>query len=103
MTGLRRMVVIQWAIRFAGLAAVALLTACAQLPVYTTLPVDVRPSPNVGERRPNYVIIHHTTNDTVERALATLTNRSRAVSAHYLIGRDGRIIYLVDELKRAWH
>lgn len=87
----------------AGLAAVLLLSACAQLPVYTALPVDLRPSPNVGERRPNYVIIHHTTNDTVERALATLTNRSREVSAHYLIGRDGRIIYLVDELKRAWH
>ena len=93
--------VIQWR---AGLAAAALLlSACAQLPVYTALPVDVRPSPNVGERRPNYVILHHTTNDTVERALATLTSSARGVSAHYLIGRDGRIIYLVDELKRAWH
>ncbi len=93
--------VIRWR---AGLAAMALLlAACAQLPVYTTLPVDVRPSPNVGERRPNFVIIHHTTNDTVERALATLTSPAREVSAHYLIGRDGRIIYLVDELKRAWH
>lgn len=89
--------------RLASLVAVLLLTACARLPVYTTLPVDVRPSPNVGERRPNYVILHHTTNDTVERALETLTNKSREVSAHYLIGRDGRIIYLVDELKRAWH
>jgi N-acetylmuramoyl-L-alanine amidase len=93
--------VIQWRLSLA--VAAVLLSACVQLPVYTALPVEVRPSPNVGERRPNYVIIHHTTNDTVERALATLTNRSRAVSAHYLIGRDGRIIYLVDELKRAWH
>lgn len=93
--------VIQWRL---GLAAAAvLLSACAQLPVYTALPVEVRPSANVGERRPNYIIIHHTSNDTVERALATLTNRSRGVSAHYLIGRDGRIFYLVDELKRAWH
>ena len=49
------------------------------------------------------MIIHHTTNDTVEQALATLTSRMREVSAHYLIGRDGRIIYLVDEQKRAWH
>jgi N-acetylmuramoyl-L-alanine amidase len=89
--------------RLASLVAVLLLTACAQLPVYTALPVDVRPSPNVGERRPNYVIIHHTTNDSIERALETLTNKSREVSAHYLISRDGRIIYLVDELKRAWH
>lgn len=91
------------AARFALCAAALLLSACARLPVYTTLPVELRPSPNVGERRPNYVIIHHTTNDTAERALATLTNPAREVSAHYLIARDGRIIYLVDELKRAWH
>lgn len=84
----------------AGLLALA---ACAPLPVYTTLPVETRPSPNFGERRPNYVIIHHTTNDNAEQALATLTSRVREVSAHYLIARDGRIIYLVDELKRAWH
>jgi len=84
----------------AGLLAVS---ACAPLPRYTSLPVDVQPSPNFGERRPGYVILHHTTNDTAEQALATLTNRFKQVSAHYLIGRDGRIIYLVDELKRAWH
>lgn len=82
---------------------VAACAGCAQLPVYTTLPVDVQASPNFGERRPNYVIIHHTTNSTVERALATLTSPSTEVSAHYLIARDGKIIYLVDELKRAWH
>lgn len=62
----------------AGLAAaVLLLPACVQLPVHTALPVAVRPSPNVGERRPNYVILHHTSNDTVERALATLTDPAR--------------------------
>ena len=32
---------VRWVIQWAGLTAVALLTACAQLPVYTTLPVDV--------------------------------------------------------------
>lgn len=80
-----------------------LLSACAPLPRYTELPVDMRPSPNAGERRPNYVILHHTTNDTAEQALATLTSRVAQVSAHYLIARDGRIFYLVDELKRAWH
>jgi len=87
-------------ISVAGLLAVA---ACAPLPVYTALPVEVRSSPNFGERRPAYVILHHTTNDTADQALATLTSPFKQVSAHYLIGRDGRIIYLVDELKRAWH
>lgn len=84
-------------------ALVLALAACAPLPLYTTLPVETRPSPNFSERRPNYVIIHHTTSNTVEQAVATLTSRAREVSAHYLIGRDGRIVYLVDELKRAWH
>jgi hypothetical protein len=88
---------------FAMVAVLMLLSACAPLPRYTALPVDVRPSPNFGERRPNYVILHHTTNDNAGQAVATLTNRLTKVSAHYLIGRDGRIIYLVDELKRAWH
>lgn len=83
--------------------AALLLAACTQLPVYTTLPVEVRPSPNFGERRPNFVVIHHTTNDTVEASIATLTSPLREVSAHYLIARDGRIIYLVDEKLRAWH
>jgi N-acetylmuramoyl-L-alanine amidase len=96
---------VEWrAVRRAGLAAAALLcAACTQLPVYTALPVAVQPSPNFGERRPNYVILHHTSNDSAERALATLTSPAREVSAHYLIARDGKIIYLVDELKRAWH
>ena len=81
----------------------AALSACAPLPLYTTLPVDMRPSPNFSERRPNYVVLHHTTNNTAEQAVVTLTSRLTQVSAHYLVARDGRILYLVDELKRAWH
>lgn len=81
----------------------AVLSACAPLPLYTTLPVEMHPSPNFSERRPNYLVLHHTTNDTAGEAVATLTSRLTQVSAHYLVARDGRIIYLVDELKRAWH
>ena len=94
-----------WRVRrevMAGLLA-GVLSACAPLPIHTTLPVEVHPSPNVRERRPNYVILHHTTNNTAEEAVATLTSRLTQVSAHYLVARDGRILYLVDELKRAWH
>lgn len=90
-------------LRIALAAVLLVLAACAPLPRYTALPVEMRPSPNFSERRPNYVILHHTTNDTAEQAIATLTSGMREVSAHYLIARDGRIIYLVDELKRAWH
>ena len=73
------------------------------LPQYTRLPLIERPSVNFGVRRPNFVIIHHTSDNSAEESLRTLTNPLRQVSSHYLIGRDGKLYYLVDELARAWH
>lgn len=94
-------------IKVARRACAALLllaaAACAPLPQRTSLPVEQRPSPNFDERRPNFVIFHHTSDDDAELALRTLTDPVRQVSAHYVIGRDGTIFYLVDELARAWH
>ncbi len=87
----------------AGAVLLLLIAACAPLPQRATVPVEQWPSPNFNERRPNFVILHHSSNDTADAALATLTNPARQVSAHYLIGRDGTIYYLVDELARAWH
>ncbi|MCB1955182.1 MAG: N-acetylmuramoyl-L-alanine amidase [Rhodocyclaceae bacterium] len=49
------------------------------------------------------VVLHYTTNDDAATAIRTLTNPEREVSAHYLVGRDGRIVQLVDETRRAWH
>jgi len=43
-------------------------------------------SPNFDERRPNFVVIHHTSDDSVDEAMRTLANPLRKVSAHYLIG-----------------
>ena len=82
---------------------VAALAACAQLPSDQGRIRLWRPSPNFDQRRPNYVILHQTTNKTVEKALGTLTDPQRKVSVHYLIGRNGEIIQLVDETARAWH
>lgn len=88
------------------------LFACAPLPQQRantprpsqpSVPVEQRPSPNFDARRPNYVIIHHTSDASAEESLAVLSEPAREVSAHYLIGRDGRIFQLVDELARAWH
>ena len=79
------------------------VAACTPLPIHTTLPVEVRPSPNFGERRPHYVVLHHTSDSDAGRAVATLTRPASRVSAHYLVVRDGRIVYMVDERMRAWH
>jgi len=88
-----------------GLIALLALAvaACTPLPPRAGVPVEPRPSPNFDERRPNFVILHHTGDDSAEQALTTLTDPVRKVSSHYLIARDGRIYYLVDELARAWH
>ena len=60
-------------------------------------------SPNFDQRRPNLVVIHHTSNTNSAQALRTLTAPERKVSAHYLIDRDGTIVQLVSESERAWH
>jgi len=83
--------------------SLALLAACAELPQRSALPMEQRPSVNFNERQPNFVIIHHTGEKSVEQTISVLTNPALEVSAHYLIGRDGEIFYLVDELARAWH
>ena len=93
---------------YASLLALT-LGACAVPPpqapdfIRPGVPAEYRPSPNYDQRKPNYVVLHHTTNDTAERALQTLTSPERKVSSHYLIRRDGRVYYLVDERQRAWH
>ncbi len=90
-------------IRIALTALSLLLAACAPVPQRAGIPTAWQGSPNFDERKPNFVVIHHTSNDTVGQALRTLTNPARKVSAHYLIGRDGAIVQLVDERARAWH
>lgn len=90
-------------IRLSLLALSLLLVACAPVPQRAGIPTTWQGSPNFNERKPNFVVIHHTSDDTVDQALRTLANPARNVSAHYLIGRDGKIIQLVDERARAWH
>ena len=65
------------------------------------------PSPNFGPRRdglrPELVVLHYTEMASAEAALERLCSPAAEVSAHYLIGADGRIWQLVDEAMRAWH
>ena len=75
-----------------------------------SLNIIEEPSPNHGERRapygtlgPRLIVIHYTDMVPVEAALARLCDPAAAVSAHYLIARDGTVTRLVDETRRAWH
>ena len=58
---------------------------------------------NFNLRKPNFVIIHHTAQDSVQQTLKTFTLVRTQVSAHYVIAKDGRITQMLNEYLRAWH
>ncbi|MGB0920993.1 MAG: N-acetylmuramoyl-L-alanine amidase [Alphaproteobacteria bacterium] len=64
------------------------------------------PSPNFGERPSgpiNMVVLHYTGMENGAAATAHLCDPAAQVSAHYVVERDGRVLQLVAEDKRAWH
>ena len=89
---------------FVLVAALALLSACVPVPSRNPMAEWV-PSTNQDARRPVIIVIHATEQDGVERSLRTLRgeNSGGPVSAHYLVGRDGRLYQLVSDERRAWH
>jgi len=58
---------------------------------------------NFGLRKANYVVIHHTAQKSTEQTLKTFTLPRTQVSAHYVIGRDGKIYHMLNDYLRAWH
>lgn len=57
---------------------------------------------NFDLRKPNFVIIHHTAQQSCEQTLKTfIVNRSK-VSAHYVICDDGTIHHMLNDYLRAW-
>lgn len=90
--------------RAMAVAVTLLLAACAHAPPHNPLARWV-PSPNFNARQPMLIVLHYTEQHSVRQSLETLRtgNRSGRVSAHYLIGRDGRIDQLVADRMRAWH
>ena len=58
---------------------------------------------NFSMRRPNFVIIHHTAQSSCDSTLRTFTLPRTAVSAHYVICRDGIVHHMLNDLLRAHH
>ena len=58
---------------------------------------------NFGLRKPNYVIIHHTAQESVEHTLKTFTLPRTSVSSHYVISDDGEIYQMLNDYYRGWH
>jgi N-acetylmuramoyl-L-alanine amidase len=81
-----------------------------QLQAQPVNPIDSLPATpywvgtvNFNLRKPNYVIIHHTAQNSTEQTLKTFTLTKTQVSAHYVIGRDGQTYHMLNDYLRAWH
>lgn len=58
---------------------------------------------NFNLRNPNYIVIHHTAQNSVEQTLRTFTLPRTQVSAHYVVSRDGTTYQMLGDQYRAWH
>ncbi len=58
---------------------------------------------NFSMRRPNFVIIHHTAQNSCEQTLQTFTLPRTQVSAHYVICKGGTVYHMLSDYLRAWH
>ena len=58
---------------------------------------------NFNLRKPNFVIIHHTAQNSCEQTLKAFTTQRSQVSAHYVICKDGTIHHMLNDYLRAWH
>jgi N-acetylmuramoyl-L-alanine amidase len=57
---------------------------------------------NFNLRKPNFVIIHHTAQNSCPQTLKTFTVVSTQVSAHYVICKDGTVHHMLNDYLRAW-
>lgn len=60
-------------------------------------------SVNFGIRKPNFVVIHHTAQDSLAQTIKTFHSTKAGTSAHYVISRDGKVLHMVNDYLRANH
>jgi N-acetylmuramoyl-L-alanine amidase len=58
---------------------------------------------NFNLRKPSFVIIHHTAQNSCPETLGTFTTPKSAVSAHYVICKDGTVHHMLSDYLRAAH
>ncbi len=59
---------------------------------------------NFGIRKPNFVILHHTAQSSTSQTINTFLVKGKAeVSAHYIVGKDGAVVQMVNDYLRANH
>jgi N-acetylmuramoyl-L-alanine amidase len=60
-------------------------------------------SVNFGIRKPNFVIIHHTAQTSLDQTVKTFILARTEVSAHYVVSRDGKVVHMVNDYLRSQH
>ncbi|MNJ97256.1 N-acetylmuramoyl-L-alanine amidase AmiD precursor [compost metagenome] len=59
---------------------------------------------NFGIRKPNFVIIHHTAQNSTQQTINTFLVKGKSeVSSHYIVGKDGVVVQMVNDYLRANH
>lgn len=61
------------------------------------------PTVNFSSRKPNFVVIHHTAQDSLAQTIKTFTLERTQVSSHYIVGRNGEVVQMLNDELRAWH
>jgi N-acetyl-anhydromuramyl-L-alanine amidase AmpD len=71
------------------------------------LPYAFVQSCNCDDRPPgaaiNCIVLHATVEPTTEGTMALFLTPERKISAHFVVGRDGRVVQMVRAEQRAWH
>jgi N-acetyl-anhydromuramyl-L-alanine amidase AmpD len=72
-----------------------------------SLPYAFVQSCNCDDRPPdavvNCIVLHATVEPTTEGTMGIFLTPQRRVSAHFVVGRDGRVVQMVRAEQRAWH
>ncbi len=76
-------------------------------PTLEDLDIPWIPSPNFNERPDpdniTTIVVHATANSTLTGVISWFQNPTAYVSAHYVIGKDGKMVQMVRDQDRAWH
>lgn len=54
-------------------------------------------------RKPQFVMIHHTSQNSLAQTIRTFQLGHTQVSSHYVIGRDGQVVQMLNDYMRSWH
>jgi N-acetylmuramoyl-L-alanine amidase len=70
------------------------------------LKIEVIKSPNYSNRPLNQairlIVLHNTSSSDIESTISWFKSTESKVSAHYVIGRDGRVVRMVEDMFKAW-